>query len=237
MESQDGSEPPAQLVIMPLVEALEIDFVQVHPWPYVGEDLGGGVSVGDEAGDQAGGLGLAENRDGPLGGDQRFVVGADQRRRTLPQGQPDQAGRRGGAEIQARSGVAQRLRGNPVLAVPAVEVAAQHAEAEGARPGKGVKEGLLLDGIATGGMDVPVRGLQPPAAVETDLANPGEPGWNGAAVAAGVAFDAVPVERPPKLRLPGFAREMAGQDFQSHGGARHYDCSAAHPPVSPLIRV
>ena len=74
-----------------------------------------------------------------------------------------------------RIGVAQRLGRDPVLAVSAVEVAAQHPEAHCQRAGQGVEERLLLDGIQLKSADVSVRNQQPPAAIEAHAANAVEP--------------------------------------------------------------
>src|SRR5439155_570517 len=47
----------------------------------------------------------------------------------------------------ARRGIAQRLRGQPVLAVAAVKVAAEHAEGEAVLAGQDVEERFLLDRV------------------------------------------------------------------------------------------
>ena len=58
----------------------------------------------------------------------------------------------GGARCRAgdadRIGVAERLGRQPVLAVPAVQIAAQHAEGERVGAGQGVEERFLLDRVA-----------------------------------------------------------------------------------------
>ena len=48
-------------------------------------------------------------------------------------------------------GIAQGLRGYPVLAVGAMKIAAHHAEAVGESTGMGVEEWFFFDGIALGG--------------------------------------------------------------------------------------
>ncbi len=92
------------------------------------ERLLGGVTVGDERRQQAGGARADEDVVSPLGGDQRLVVGrGDDAAGVLVRRRHQRLGGcRGGA--LARLGVAQRLRGDPVLAIGAVHVAAEHAE-------------------------------------------------------------------------------------------------------------
>ena len=69
----------------------------------------------------------------------------------------------GVARRRDRVRIAQRLRCHPVLAVAAVEIAAEHAEAVGQRAGIDVEERLLLDGIALHAADVAPRDVQPSA--------------------------------------------------------------------------
>ena len=74
---EDGLEASAELTIVAIVEALEIDFVEVDPGMEIVEDLRRAVAVGDKCGEQSGLARLAENGDCPLAGDQRLVVRAD----------------------------------------------------------------------------------------------------------------------------------------------------------------
>ena len=62
-----------------------------------------------------------------------------------------------GSVIVGRARVAQRLRGEPVLAVGAVQVAAEHAERQGPRPREQVEERLLLDRVDRDPRGVPPR--------------------------------------------------------------------------------
>ena len=104
---------------------------------------------------ETGRLRFLEHRDRPLAGDQRLVVGADDDARALPQRIADERFRRwrsSGGATAAR--IAQRLRRHPVLAVAAVQVAAEHAEAVGERARMRVEERLLLDRIALHAADV-----------------------------------------------------------------------------------
>src|ERR1700730_2436427 len=95
MQAPNGFEnrpdPPTELVVMAIVEALEIDFVEINPRPNVVEHLCGTISVRNKAGDEAGGPGLLEHSDRPLAGNQRLIVGADQNLGPLAQCVFDQA--------------------------------------------------------------------------------------------------------------------------------------------------
>ena len=219
MDASDGvenrPEAASQFVVAPVVEALEIHFVQVYPRADVFEHLRRGVAVGYETGRQPGGLGLAENRHGPLGGDQRLVVGAHQAGRAVAQRHVDQFPWLRGLKVRGRANIAQRLGRNPVLAVSAVEVAAEHAEAQGATSRKSVEEGLLFDGIAVHRVDVTVWSVQLSSAIEADLADPRETRRNGAAMATGETLHAVAVQGAVESRLPGLTGKLFGQRF--HG--------------------
>ena len=80
---EDGADAAAEFVVVAVVEALEIDFVEIEPGADVFEDLRRAVAVGDESGDESGGFGFFENCDRPLAGDERLVVGADENFRAL----------------------------------------------------------------------------------------------------------------------------------------------------------
>ena len=116
------------------------------------------------------------------------------------------------------AGIAQRLRGNPVLAIAAMQVAAQHAEAVGQRAGIGVKKRLLLDGIALRSGGVSPGDVELAAAVVADLADAGLAFGDGAAVAAGEAADAVVVELLVESCV-GFADSLVEDGAEGgHGG-------------------
>src|SRR5207249_9237699 len=83
--------------------------------------------------------------------------------------------------------VAQRLTGEPALAVPAVEIASQHTERERVRPWERMEERLLLGGIALQRRHVAGRHVQRAVLVEADLADPTASGLDEAAVPAGEA--------------------------------------------------
>src|SRR5260370_24124807 len=83
---EDGGDASAKLMIVAIVEAFEIDFVQIKPGAQVGEHLGSAIAVGNESGEQARALGLLENGYRPFAGDQRLAGGADQNPRALVEG-------------------------------------------------------------------------------------------------------------------------------------------------------
>ena len=70
-------QPPAELAIVAVVEALQVDFVGIDPGPQILEHARRAVAVRNESRHQAGRARFLENRDGPLARDQRLVVGAD----------------------------------------------------------------------------------------------------------------------------------------------------------------
>ena len=75
-----------------------------------------------------------------------------------------------------------------------MKIAAQHAEAVGERAGIGVKERLLLDGIALGAGGVSPGDIERAAAVVADFADAGLAFGNGTAMATGEAAHAIVVE-------------------------------------------
>src|SRR5207244_12335932 len=81
METADGFEDrpdaAAQLVVMTIVEALEVDLVEVNPGPQVFEHMGRAIAIRDKSGKQAGGFRLFEYGYGPLAGDEWLIVGTD----------------------------------------------------------------------------------------------------------------------------------------------------------------
>src|SRR5712692_11124310 len=74
---QDGLQASAELAIVAVIEALQVDLVKLHPWPQVFEHLRGAVSVGNKARYQSSPARFLEDGHGPLARDQRLVVGAD----------------------------------------------------------------------------------------------------------------------------------------------------------------
>src|SRR5207302_9324716 len=87
----------------------------------------------------------------------------------------------------ARGGVAQRLAGEPVLAVAAVEVAPQHAEGERVRAGEGVEERLLLGGSALQRGQVSYWRVEESDLVEAHLADAAPARFDETAMPAGEA--------------------------------------------------
>ena len=86
--------------------------------------------------------------------------------------------------------VAQRLGREPVLAVAAVIVAAEHAERERLGAGERVEEGLLLDRVELEGRHVAEGDAQRARVVEADAADALAARRDQAAMAAGDAADA-----------------------------------------------
>jgi hypothetical protein len=92
-------------VVVAVVEALEIDFVKVHPGPQILEYLRSAVAVRDESGKQAGGFGFFEDSYGPFTGNQRFVIGANQYLRALSKSVLNQSFRSGFEWRRNRAGI------------------------------------------------------------------------------------------------------------------------------------
>ena len=170
---QDGTDASAEFVIVAIVEALEIDFVEIEPGAQVFEDLRSAIAVGNESGEQACGPCLLEDGYGPFAGDKWLVVSADYNSRALHEGVANQSVGRDIERGRDSIGIAQSLRSNPVLTVAAVEVASQHAEAIGESARMGVEERLLFDGIALQSGGVSPGDVERAAAVEADLAYAG----------------------------------------------------------------
>ena len=82
---EDRLQPSAELAVVPVVEALEIDLVEIDVRPQVLEHARRAVAVRDEAGDEAVRARFLEDLDRPLGGDERLVVGRDDDPRALTQ--------------------------------------------------------------------------------------------------------------------------------------------------------
>ena len=92
---------------------------------------------------------LLEHVDRPLAGDQRLVVARDDARRAVLDREIDELPS-ASSSLRRRDGVgvAEHLARHPVLAVAAVEIAAEHAEGQRVGAGQDVEERLLLDRVA-----------------------------------------------------------------------------------------
>ena len=88
-----------------------------------------------------------------------------------------------------------------------MQIAAEHAEAVGARTRIGVEERLLLDRIALHAADVAPRHAQPSALVEANLADADRAFGQRAAVPARVAAQPAVGQHVVELALAGLARE------------------------------
>jgi hypothetical protein len=204
---ENGRDAAAEFVVVAIVEAFEIDFIQVEPGPHVVEHLWGSVAIGDEGGEQTCGFRLFENGDGPFAGDQRLVVGADHGFRALSEGFFDQRFRRSPERRRDRVGIAQGLGRDPVLTIPTVQIATQHAETVGESARMGVKERLLLDGITLRSGNVSPGDVEFSTAVVANLADAGLTLEDGTAMSAGKAADAIFVEGLVEVRI-GFANSI-----------------------------
>ena len=103
------SSVPPRLAVVAVVEALEIDLVGDDPGAEEVEHLRRGVAVGDEGAGQPGRFRLAEDGDGPLGGDERLVVAGDDQPGAFAPGQRRPAGRRHGPNRGDGVRIAQSL--------------------------------------------------------------------------------------------------------------------------------
>src|SRR6266568_2842848 len=186
---------------MAVVETLEVHFVEINPRVEILEDLGCPIPIRDESGFEAAGSGFLEHGDGPLAGDQRLVVSADEGLRALAQCVADQDLRRRAERWRDRVRVAQSLRGDPILTVRAVEVAAEHPEAVSQGPRIGVEEGFLFNRVALHPTHVTPGNVELAAAVESDFTNPRQSVRDGASVPARVAAHAITVELLVELAL------------------------------------
>src|SRR4030095_12045814 len=117
----------------------------------------------------------------------RLVVGGHHELRALTERILDERLRGCVLRWRARMRITKRLRGHPVLAVAAVQIAAEHAEAVGECARVHVKERLFLDGVALHAADVAPGHLQRSALVEPYLAHAHRAVRNTALMTAGVA--------------------------------------------------
>src|SRR5262245_57096777 len=156
---------------MTIVEAFEVDLVGVDMRSKIFEDARRPVAVRDKRGRKSLSSRVAKDCDGPFHRDERLVVRGDHELRTLAQRILDERLRRGVPRWRAGVRITKRLRRDPVLAVAAVEIAAEHTEAVGERTRVYVKERLFLDRIALHAADVPPWRVQRSAPVESNLAH------------------------------------------------------------------
>ena len=206
---ENGLEASAKLAIAMVVETLEVDFVEIDPGMEIVEHLGSSVAIGHEGGEQAGLASFAKNGDGPLAGDERLVVGADYNLGALGKCVLDEQRGIGSKRRGAGMRIAQRLGGDPVLAIGTVQIAAQHSETVGQGSGVGVEEWFLLDGIALGSGNVSPGNVELASAIEADFANAGLSFGNGAAVTAGITAEVIAIQLFPESGI-GFANAVAG---------------------------
>jgi len=214
---RDRLEPSAKLSVLAVVEALEIHLVEVDVGTDEVEDAPGPVAVRDERRHQPGRARMTEDLDGPLGGDQGLVVRRHDDSRALPHGIGDEQVRDRFERRRDRTRIAQGLRRHPVLAIGAVQIAAEHPERVGERARMGMEEGFLFDRIALDAADVAPRHVQPSALDEPYLAHARRPFGDRTLVAAGVAAKATVRDALDEIRR-GLSGTL-GQDFcqRRHG--------------------
>src|SRR5712671_6253454 len=91
-------------------------------------------------------------------------------------------------------GVAQGLRGHPILAVCTVQITTEHAETVSQCPWMSMEEGFFLYRVALDTANIAPGHKQRSAAVVANLANPGLAFWDLATVPAGKTPHPVAVE-------------------------------------------
>ena len=219
---EDRLQPSAKLTVMAIVEALEIDFVQIDPRAQIFEHFRRAVAVRHVSRRQPRGLGLLEDGHGPLARDERLIVRAHHHARVQPKRILNEPFRRRLQRRRNGSRIAERLRRHPVLAVPAVQIASKHPEAVRERAGLRVKEWLLLDGITLNAAHIAPGHEQTSAFVEPHLADANRALRQRTAVAARVA--AQPAVRQPLVQFA-FARLVREHLSQCGHGLLH--CIAA----------
>ena len=234
---EDVLEPPAQLPVVLLAEALEIHFVEVNVRADVAEDLGRPVAVGDIAAGDSFRLRSGEHLHGPLARDEGFVVGADHHGRPAAFRDGDDLLRLDIPRWGESLAVAQRLGGQPVLAVGTMVIAAQHPEGERDGAGEGVEERLLFDRIHLQARHVASRDVEDAIPVVADSADAVEAVGDHAAVAAGIAADLPPVQllvESPESPLDRASFEGAVQGRDGRVLLPCHGCLARFPPAGPL---
>jgi len=181
---EDGLEGAAEVVVVGVVEGFEVHFIQADAGAEKVEDFGAGVSVADESADDVVLTGQGKDSHGPIGGDERFIVGADDDGGVVVDGHLDDLVCFAEVGIGDGALVAEDLAADPVLAVGTVEVATEHAEGEGLASGECMEEGLFFDGIDLESCDIAAGRAQFPVAVEAYFADAGAAFADEAAVSA-----------------------------------------------------
>jgi hypothetical protein len=87
------------------------------------------------------------------------------------------------------------LRSDPVLAIAAVEIAAEHAEAVSERAGISMEKRLLLNRVALHSPDIAPRHVKLPTLVVADFADSRLTFRNGTTMTAGKAADPIAFDR------------------------------------------
>src|SRR5205807_10205830 len=168
------------------------------PWTQKVERFGRGVAVRNEGAQETGFLRLLKDGHGPLGGDERFVVAGNDEARVRFAGGIHQLFRRDFLDRRDRRLIAQRLAGDPVLAVGTMEIAAHHAEGQRVAARMNVEERLLLHRVALQRGHVTERHAQPAALMETNFAYAATPLADQTAMPARETADAIALHFPER---------------------------------------
>ncbi len=179
---------------MAVIETLQVHLVKLHPRSQVFEDLGGTVSVGNKTGYQSSRARFFENSHGPFARNQRLVIRADDDPASLADGIVNKVCGRNMHRADNGSGVAQGLRGHPILAVGAVQITAEHSEAVCQCSWVSMEEGFFLYRVALDAADIAPGHIQGSTPVVANFANPRLAVWNFATVPAGKTPHPVAVE-------------------------------------------
>ena len=153
----DVLQRAAERAVALVVEALQVNLVGDDPRAQEIQHLGCGVAVRDEGAGQPGFPGLLEDGDRPFGGDERLVVARHHQPRAQPPASAHQLLRGDGLDGRQGGVIAQRLAGDPVLAIGAVKIAPHHPEGQRVGAGIHMEERLLLDRVALHARDVAER--------------------------------------------------------------------------------
>jgi hypothetical protein len=184
----------ADAAVEAVVHRLEVDVRRIDQRQQFGQRLPVQVAVGDQHHGQSGGARGNGRVAHELVPDQRLAVGEGDADGTLLPGRRDQVG-----GCRRARGRVRLLAQRPVLAEPAVQVAARSGHRQDVAAGMEVVERLLLDGIEGSGRDAPVvERRHHPAAVRARAAGAGlplaQPAADRAQVARGLA---VGLRAPP----------------------------------------
>ena len=190
---QHAVEAAAEFPIVSVAEALEIHLVQIDPRLQIVDDFRRSVPIRDVRRLESLPARCAKDFHRPLAGNERFIVGAGDNSGLMAASKVDQIL---GSQIARRGGgigIAQGLRGKPVLTISTMVVAAQHPKTQCQRARECMKERFLLDRIALQRSDVTLRNVERASFIEPNFADARQAVENDAPMAAREAPHAVVV--------------------------------------------